>query len=300
MTIGLYDIDLNHGTTFSISLPLMQAYTKFYKENHQVIMMRPTEKTGRFTKIFYFKENPNLAVPRHLVFNEKSSLHGYGFFKESRILEDTKKYEPSFFPYEACSSKIKNKTLFNSIKNNSLVEWREKNFGGYYSGRSIIYVNDRDFLQEDDWEDFFTQFNSNNIYIIHPVIAKDFGAAAQFLKYNTTGTELRVPFTLNKDELEFYSNYNGVSIEIKDKSESEIFLLFFTAKVLNLQIKPTYQYNPPTFISNLIKWNSNKEQISFMEFLGKDFNNFDYLKFPYRLLLKQNPKTYSYSDIPKT
>ena len=132
------------------------------------------------------------------------------------------------------------------------------------------------------------------------MIAKDFDAAAQFLKYHTMGTELKVPFTLNKEELTFYSNYNGVSIEIKDRSESQIFFLFFTAKVLNLQIKPTHQYNPSTFVSNLIKWNSCQKQISFKEFLGKDFNDFDYLNFHYRLLLKQNPKTYPYSEIPKT
>lgn len=27
-SIGLYDVDLNHGTSFNISLPLMKAYAK--------------------------------------------------------------------------------------------------------------------------------------------------------------------------------------------------------------------------------------------------------------------------------
>ena len=34
MVIGLYDIDFNHGKTFSLSLPLMKTYTYFYNLGH--------------------------------------------------------------------------------------------------------------------------------------------------------------------------------------------------------------------------------------------------------------------------
>lgn len=132
----------------------MKAYTKFYKKGHQIIMMPPYEKTGRYTRVFYFKDNPQLQVPKKIVFNDKSSLYGYGFYKNSGLSEEVSLLPPSFEPYEF-SSKVRNEKLLRSIKNNNFVDWREKDFTYVHSGKTYTYINDRDFLEENDWKELF-------------------------------------------------------------------------------------------------------------------------------------------------
>jgi len=34
MTVGVYDIDFNHGHSFSLSLALMKVYNRLYNEGH--------------------------------------------------------------------------------------------------------------------------------------------------------------------------------------------------------------------------------------------------------------------------
>lgn len=147
MTVGLYDIDFNHKTSFSISLPLMKAYNKLYKEGHQVIMMKPYEKTSRYNKVFYFKESPTLMVPKNLIIDsDKAKYYGYGFLKKSGLSDSTKSVPPSFFPYEVNSNRIRNKPLFSRIKNNCLIDWRERDFTNYRKGTTTTFINDTDFL----------------------------------------------------------------------------------------------------------------------------------------------------------
>lgn len=171
-TIGLYDIDFNHGQHFSISLPLMKAYRKLSKEGHIVIMMKPYEKTGRFNKIFYFKDGKT-KIPNSLTINtDKGKMIGYGFYGSANLLEDTALTPPDFTPYEMNMERVKNKTLFNSIRNNSIIDWREKDFAGVRPGAGITYVNDRDFMDEYDWEEIFDHFD-NNINFIHTLYPDD-------------------------------------------------------------------------------------------------------------------------------
>lgn len=76
-------------------------------------MMSPYEKTGRFNKVLYFKDNPKLPVPKNVIVNsEKSSFYGYGFYGNSTLMEDTKEYAPSFVPYDNTLTKIKNISLY--------------------------------------------------------------------------------------------------------------------------------------------------------------------------------------------
>lgn len=42
-TIGLYDVDFNHGGTFNLSVPLMKVYERLVS-SHQVVLMKPYEK----------------------------------------------------------------------------------------------------------------------------------------------------------------------------------------------------------------------------------------------------------------
>lgn len=291
-TIGLYDIDLNHSNNFSLSLPLMKAYTKFYKEGHQIIMMSPYEKTGRYNKVFYFKDNPKLIVPKNIVFNEKSSLHGYGFYKNSTLSKEVAALPPSFEPYEF-SSRIKNKKLLKSIKNNNFIDWREKDFTYMSSGKTYTYINDRDFMEEYDWKDLFKNFD-NNIEFIHPLYPINNNQAKELLlTYFGTKTVVIKP-SFNEDDIKFFSQHINAYYDVSN--ENEMLLLIFAGKILteNAIRIPLIKCDSP-YKKRLAEWGK-KGQISFKEFLGKDFDDKDYLKTKNRLLLKQNPKKITFKE----
>lgn len=294
MTIGLYDIDLNHGHSFSLSLPLMKAYTKFYNQGHQVIMMKPYEKTGRYNKIFYFKDNPNLIVPKRLIFGEKSSLHGYGFFKEAKISEETKDFSPSFEPYLFNSSKIKNKSLFKSIVNNDIIDWREKDFTGTHKGRTTTYVNDRDFLQEEDWTELFIHYD-NNIEFIHSIETDNYKQALDFLKlYTGNNIKISVPCTFDKNILLKLINFSKV--QFVPKTDEELLLFIFAVKTLTEEkINIIHSFAATPLMKDLSQWAA-AGQISFKDFLGINFDSSNYLKLKNQLLLKQNPKKITYEE----
>lgn len=48
-------------------------------------MMNPYEKVGRYTKIYYFKDNPTLALPQKLKISKKGKTLGYGFYGEAGL-----------------------------------------------------------------------------------------------------------------------------------------------------------------------------------------------------------------------
>lgn len=300
MTLGLYDIDFHHGTNFSISLPLMKAYERFLGEGHQVIMMDAYEKTGRYNKIFYFKDNPCLRVPNGLTLNtEKGKMLGYGFYGKSG-LENQKTIDatPNFTPYELFSSKIKNKNKFNSIKVNSLIDWREKDFTGARMGAGITYVNDRDFLLEPDWLDLINHFD-NNIEFIHTIRPTNFVTAEEFINtYHTSQTKIVLPFTLNPQHIKNFSGWQWMSFDIKDVSNEDLFFFIFAAKIMGIEglfFDPPFSNDP--FKSNLLKWGRSNEMISYQEFLKDVFKDSDYYKLSYRILLKQNPQKITLKDI---
>ena len=99
----------------------MHTYTRLMNEGHQVLMMKPYEKTGRYNKILYFKDNPNLIIPKKMVINtDKGQFYGYGFYGKSGLKEETLQATPSFAPYDLMSSTMKGKALYQSIKANSI------------------------------------------------------------------------------------------------------------------------------------------------------------------------------------
>lgn len=301
MTIGLYDIDFNHGQTFSLSLPLMKAWTRFIEENHQVIMMRPYEKTGRFNRIFYFKENPNLRIPNNLIVNTtKGTMVGYGFYGAANLSEKTRAAAPSFQPYELYPDKIKNKNLFRLVKNNSLVDWREQDFSYYFKNKTSTYVNDRDFLKEPNWEEIFNAFD-NTIQFIHPIKPKDFEESKKILRHHYGNlTQINIPVTLNIDQIKYYLQMQGVVFDPAKVSDEKLFLFILIVKCMGENyIQFTNRFSNQPFRQNLLSWGSNKEQISYANFLGVNFNELAsyHFNFKYRILLKQNPKTITLKDI---
>ena len=290
-TIGLYDLDFNHGIGFSLSMPLMKAYQRFRDEGHQVIMMKPYEKLGRYNKVFYFKDKPNLKVPDKLIIDtEKGKTLGYGFYGESGITnEQTRRSAPNFTPYDLYSNRIKNKTLYNSIKKNSLVDWREKDFSGVKKGKAMTYVNDRDFLDEPDWIELLEHFD-NNIEFIHTIHSNSTEQALKFLySYNTHSTRIVVPFTHQIELIEELSSHYGVKFNITNVSDKDLFFFILAAKTKKIKVEFNLWKTNSPFRDDLIKW-GNSEDISFKDFLGTNFREQDYYNLPYRIYLKQNPK----------
>ena len=296
-TIGLYDIDFNHGTSFSLSLPLMKAYTGLMEQGHQVIMMKPYENTGRFNKIFYFKDSPRLAVPKKLIIptDKDTKMLGYGFYKTSNLsTQEIIESPPSFMPYDLCPAKIKNKPLYRSIKANSIIDWREKDFTGARAGAGKTYVNDRDFLENPDWEELFDHYD-NDIEFVHSVR----GDRDKLLKFieKPYGASTRVvfPCTLDSDILTKASEYRGVIFEVGSENSMGLFMMIMISKIIDVKINVQTFINDP-FYSDLIKWNR-ADRISFKEFMGERWNPNNYLNFPYRILLSQNPQKITYDDL---
>lgn len=294
MTVGVYDIDFNHGHSFSLSLALMKVYNRLYNEGHQVIMMKPYEKIGRYNKVFYFKESPKLKVPIGISVNDKCSFIGYGFHGKNELNERTKSYSPSFFPYDLYLNKIKNLSLYKKIKNNSLIDWREKDFTGIKKKSNIFFVNDRDFLKEADWQDIFTFHD--NIDFLHSLWPQDYDQAIKFLSlYQNKNARIVVPPPFDKNQIIEYCSFNSVFFHCQDVEKEFLFIL--SSKILS--DSPIHFYNSPSndFEKNLYKWGQSNQRISFKDFLGKDYNEKDYLKFRYRLLLKQNPQKITFEKL---
>ena len=301
-TIGLYDIDLHHGKAFSISLPLMQAYARLKSEGHQVIMMKPYEKTGRYNQIFYFKDNPRLEVPRKLIVDQdKGKFCGFGFYGTSGISPETMEFAPSFEPYDLFSNEIRNKELYKSIRANSLIDWREKNFAGARAGAAITYVNDRNFLDEEDWEDLFNHYD-NNIDFIHAIRARSYDDK-DFIKLTQkplgTKTRLIAHSGLSKDVFERFKNCRGIEYDYTDTTD--LFMQIFISKVIDIPIEIEFKYVDAGdfFRSHLLRWNNLYGRISFKDYMTKMcvWDPSRYMNFPYRLLLQQDPTKITYDEL---
>lgn len=293
-TVGLYDVDFLHGGVFNLNIPLMKAYKRLYDEGHNVIMMKPYEKTGRFNKVYYFKDNPNLILPKGVVIDtDKSKFYGYGFLKESGLSDETKLVPPSFVPYELLSNKLKNQALFKSIKTNSLIDWREKDFTGFYKGKGITYVNDRDFLDEPDWRDIFKAFD-NNIEFVRSIRPRTYDEAIEYLTLYQGNKSIILPNIYMGEQYKELIKRGKVDFTyVKDE---DLFMYTFAAKVMGVKSPHFYRIPISDFEKDLLSW-SNVGNISFKDWKGADFNPSLYLNFKYRLLLKQDPTKMTYNDL---
>lgn len=111
--------------------------------------------------------------------------------------------------------------------------------------------------------------------------------------YHGTKTIFIKP-SFNEDDIKFFSNHINVYYNTKD--ENEMLLLVFAGKILTnnkirLPNKCSSKYG-----EKLIRWGTAAEQVSFKDFLGKDFDDKNYLKTKNRLLLKQDPKKITFKE----
>lgn len=108
-TIGLYSLDLWHRTNKAMpNLELMKIYNYHFTHNDIVMMMRPGEDEGRFSKIIYFKDNPNFSIPRNVsVSGPNKEICGYGFYKKFFPIDNIYANEPpSYYPYEPYTERL--------------------------------------------------------------------------------------------------------------------------------------------------------------------------------------------------
>lgn len=297
-TIGLYDMDFNHGSGFTLNLSLMKAYARFTEEGHQVIMMDAYEKTGRFNKIFYFKDNPALVIPRKLVIDQDKSVYcGLGYYGNTGLSEKTEAYTPSFTPYDLMKHKIRNKELYGSVKKNSLIDWRTKDFSLTKGDAIYTYVNDRNFLLEDDWRELFQHYD-NKISFLHTVSTYSIEQAKEFkeLAPNIAKSRILVPLTTDAEALEMFAGNDNYCFDNRGDTDAHICLIILAAKTLTDKKISFFNNGTTKFQKDLCKW-ARAGQVSFKDFMGNDFNESDYITFPNRLLLKQDPKKISYQEL---
>lgn len=273
----------------------MKVYRKLYDQGHQVLMMKPYEDTGRYNKILYFKDNPNLNTPKGIVFDDKASFYGYGFYKQSNINDNTKKIEPSFFPYDINLERLKNKSLYKSIRANDLIDWREKDFTYTHAGKTYTYVGDRDFLSEPDWEELFQHFD-NKIEFIRNLKPSSIEQADKLLTYYHGNQLIHLPvYTLNPDVILRFVGKSSILFHVNN--EVEYARLIFAAKVLT--DKPLYiaPYIPKTpYEKDLYNWATKGGQVSFKDYLGINYNDDKFLNNPQRIMLKQDPKKITFAQ----
>lgn len=141
MTIGLYDIDLHHGSFTMPNLELMKYFSYYYNTNNQVIMMRPQDDEGRFEKIIYFKESPKTDIPNSLnLYGERKILYGRGFFGRTEQLPDfVSAAKPSFLPYDPYGAKVG--AQYETIRKSSLLRVENNDRSGF-KDTQIIYIVD--------------------------------------------------------------------------------------------------------------------------------------------------------------
>lgn len=177
--IGLYDIDLWHGNKKVPNLELMKTYNYLYEKGDKVIMMKPTDNTGRFNQIIYFKNSLKLKIPKSLeITGEKKSFYGYGFYGYVPPLnEEVWKTPPSYDPYDAYASKLSSNN-YNMLKRNSLIRFETKDFSDYKPDCSIIYFADNNPLNIEGLNDFLQEHKNKNFCFLNTLNAKNEDVAA--------------------------------------------------------------------------------------------------------------------------
>lgn len=156
---GLYDIDLWHKGRSVPNLELMQTYAYLSNRNERVIMMKPNEDEEKFSKIIYFKDNPNVILPKTLeVYGEKKNFFGYGFFNKAFPLKpEIAETPPSFLPYDAWTNKIGMGIKdYEKMKRSALIRLETEDFADLKRNpvTKHIYLADRNFLYLPEAEAF--------------------------------------------------------------------------------------------------------------------------------------------------
>lgn len=299
MTIGLYDIDLWHGSCKYPKLELMKIYNYCYQNGQKVIMMQPNMDEGRFDKIFYFKEYPSTHIPKTLVLTgEKKKIYGYGFYK--RFIPLSEKYNnipPTFLPYDSYSNKLTNKSTYETMRKSSLIRLENSDFSGFVKDAKKCYIADFNPAQEKTLFPFLEKYPDIKKNFIHQLIIKSQEQFETLLKFSPK-IENRFVIDFPFDD-NFFFKYLDTNIVLYDNLYSDKDVEKYLVRLATICLcskgygrKP--QLSGP-IVNNeiekmILKWAKDKENsTSFYEYYKEIPNG---ISQKLRLLLKTKPSAF--------
>lgn len=184
MVVGLYDIDLWHGSKAYPNLELMQIYQHLYDRGDKVLFLKPEEDTGRCNKIFYF--NDHTKIPKNLIVTgPKKQIFGYAFYHINEPLKpEISAAAPNFLCYDPWTNKLSNKSHYNKMKSSSYVRLETENFGGYKPEATSIFFADNDLFSVAATKNFLEEHKrKHDFYCIHAPRLKDKETAIEVARY---------------------------------------------------------------------------------------------------------------------
>ena len=272
-SICLFDIDFLYSSKFVPNLELMKIFNYYYQEGHVVNLGQKNENLDRYNQIIFFKDSPNISVPRGLdLSGDNKKIYGYGFY--NRFIPLSEKYDnvpPNYLCYDIFNENIKNIKKYENIKKGNLVRIENEDFSDFSKDKKIFYIVDRNFSKLNNALSFVQKYyNEKVIFTI------------QFREKETQKSLLKRIVSMilfakkNKHTLHLI---NDIQVNTITKQQ------FPLVEILQL----------------LIHWAASSKNISFYDFtyvteknkkiieLSKEYS---YL----RLLLKQNPETFNSQD----
>lgn len=303
-TIGLYDIDLWHRGKAVPNLELMQYYNYYHKNNHRVLLMKPTDQEEQFTKIIYFKENPNIMLPKTIsVYGDKKSFTGYGFYKQNEKLPpEIRDCPPLYDLYNPWVNKLSIPTNeYEKMRRNSYIRIETENYVDLKPEANIIFIADREPFVLKNAFDFFQDNKEKYFHFLHSPIFNDEQTAIKFMRFNNLfNKNCIINFHCSEDF--FYEYYKEVIFKLdKFEGESELQYQIRLTKIAlwykNNHIALRFPYNVKysALTEFIIKWAKDNSATESFSLYYQNSNNIkkeiDKQPTELRLLLKQNPKT---------
>lgn len=300
-TIGLYDIELWHRGKAMPNLELMKIYNYHFKHNDIVVMMRPGEDEGRFSKIIYFKDNPNTQIPRNLSLSgPKKEIYGYGFFKQFYPLDNIYLEEPpSYYPYDPFTEKFSLAT-YNQIKKSSYIRLENKDFADFKENKTYITFADHDLFYIDGAEDFIRSHKNHRFKAIHRLDIKDETTFLKFIPFIALmDRRYFIQYKFSEDMFKNYFNeriifdwINPWAHETEEKFLRRICSMITYFKINNVSVTIETLPTTDSFLKDILVWGRANNQLSFYEYYANNklvLKKAEAAASSIRLLLKSKP-----------
>lgn len=300
MNIALYDIDLYHAPArHKPNLELMKTYNYYYKSNHKVTLVKPSDDLTRFSKVIYFKDAHFNYFPKTNLSESKAILYGQGFYNYFESLPlHIHNSPPSFLPYDLVYEKITG-VKYEHLKQNSIIRLENKDITGFKENSNSIYFVDQD-ITSLDFSDFFHEYHNYNFYFYNAPRCHNLKQFEEMEKFsNLIRTSISIDFKYDKDFVEKYQNsiaYPCYPIEDEndDTAAQRVIKTILLLKKKNLRFKTRVAYiKKDTLLNYIVDWGCAATSLSYFEYY-KDvpiaINLADATPAQCRLLLKTKPQ----------